>query len=130
MDLAIIITLIVLAFGVGTWCARMEYKFNRLDDKFKKSESNIIPLIMLHREDLIKHYIEKGILPNPAITARKQYLLDRLKNNTISVDEYTELSAILQREKQEAQRTNNVDALVAILGLLALVAILSSLSKK
>lgn len=123
MDLGILITIAVLAFGIGGWFVRLEYRLNKMDKIF-------IPLILLHKDELIKHYIEKGILPNPGMTPRKQYLLDRLKNNTISIDEYTELSAILQREKQEAQRTNNTGALVAILGLLALIAILSSLSKK
>jgi hypothetical protein len=123
MDLAILITIAVLAFGVGGWFVRLEYRLNKID-------RNFIPLIFLHKEELIKHYIDRGILPNPGMTPRKQYLLDRLKDNTISISEYTELSTMLQIEKQEAQRTNNTEALVAILGILALIAILVSLSKK
>ena len=123
MDLGILIALGVVAFGGGAWFARIESRLKKLD-------RDIIPLVLMHKSEIITYYIEKDILPNPGMTPRKQYLLDRLKDNTISTDEYTELSAILEREKREAQRTNNVDALVAILGLLALVAILASLSKK
>ena len=102
MDLGILITIAVLAFGFGGWFVRLENRLNKMD-------RNFIPLILIHKEELIKHYIDNGILPNPGMTPRKQYLLDRLKDNTISTNEYTELSTMLQREKQEAQRTNNME---------------------
>lgn len=122
MDLGILITIAVLAFGFGGWFVRLEYRLNKMD-------RNFIPLILIHKEDLIKHYINSGILPNPGMTPRKQYLLDRLKDNTISIAEYQELLVTLNQEKMEAQRTNNTEALVAILGLMALIAILIGLSK-
>ena len=123
MDLGIIIALGVIAFGFGAWFVKITSKLNRLD-------KSLIPLILLHKEDLIKYYLEKGILPNPSMSPRKQYLMDGLRAGTISSAEYQELSTILRREKAEAERTNNAVALVAILGLIALVAILASLSKK
>ena len=82
------------------------------------------------REEVIKYYLEKGILPNPGMTPRKQYLIDKLRNGTISITESRELSNILKREKAEAERGDNTDALVAILGLIALIAILANLSKR
>ena len=123
MDLGIIIALGVVAFGFGAWFIKITRQINRLD-------KSLIPLILLHKEDLIKYYLEKGILPNPSMTPRKQYLIDRLRAGTISLAEYEEMSAILEREKDEAKRTSNTDALVAILGVIALIAILASLSKK
>lgn len=123
MDLGIIIALGVVAFGFGAWFIKITSQLNRLD-------KSLIPLILLHKEDLIKYYLEKGILPNPSMTPRKQYLIDRLRAGTISLAEYEEMSAILEREKDEAKRTSNTDALVAILGVIALIAILASLSKK
>ena len=123
MDLGIIIALGVVAFGFGAWFVKITSQLNRLD-------KSLIPLILLHKEDLIKYYLEKGILPNPSMSPRKQYLMDGLRAGTISSAEYQELSTILKREKAEAERANNAIALVAILGLIALVAILASLSRK
>jgi len=123
MDLGIFIALGVVAFGFGGWFVKMSSQLNRLD-------KSLIPLIVLHKEELIKYYLEKGILPNPGMSPRKQYLMDALKLGTISLAEYEELSTMLETEKEEAKRANNTDALVAILGLIALIAILASLSKK
>ena len=122
MDLGIIIVLGVVAFGFGAWFVKITSRLNRLNE-------SIVPLIILHKEDLIKYYIEKGILPNPGMTPRKQYLMNVLRAGTISSAEYKELSDLLEIEKREAERTNNTDALIAILGLIALIAILASLSK-
>lgn len=123
MDLGIIIALGVVAFGFGAWFIRIG---NRLD----KLDKSLIPLVLLHKKELIEYYLEKGILPNPSMTPRKEYLLSVLRAGTISLAEYEELSAMLEKEKQEAKRTGNTDALVAILGLIVLIAILASLSKK
>lgn len=123
MDLGIIIALGIVAFGFGAW-------FFRIGNRLDKLDKSLIPLVLLHKKELIEHYLEKGILPNPSMTPRKQYLLDALRAGRISSTEYQELSAILNKEKAEAQRTSNTDAFVAILGLIALIAILASLSKK
>ena len=123
MDLGIIIALGIVVFGFGAWFVRIG---NRLD----KLDKSLIPLVLLHKKELIEYYVEKGILPNPGMTPRKQYLLDVLRSGTISLAEYGELSAILKREEEEAKRTSNTDVLVAILGLIALIAILASLLKK
>ena len=123
MDWGLIITIVVLAFGVGAWFARLEYRLNKMD-------KNFVPLILIHREELLKHYIDSGILPNPGMTPRKQELLNRLQAGTISVAENQELLVILNQEKAEAERTHNTEALVAILGLIALVVTLIALSQK
>ena len=123
MDIGIVVTLVILAFGFGGWFYRLEYKLNKID-------KSIMPLVILHQEEIIKHYLEKGILPNPGMTTRKQYLMDELKSRTMSVVEYQELSDILEKERKEAKRINDTDALIAILGLIALIAVLISLSKK
>lgn len=123
MDLGIIISLAVVAFGFGVW-------FMKINNRLKRLEDNLIPLTLLHKEELIRYYLEKGISPNPGMTPRKQYLLDGLKTGAISNAEYDELSTILKKEEAEARRTSNTDALVAILGLIALIAILVSLSKR
>ncbi len=123
MDLGIIIALGIVAFGFGAW-------FVRIGNRIDKLDKSLIPLVLLHKKELIEYYLEKGVLPNPGMTPRKQYLLDALKAGTISLAEYEELSATLEKEKAEAKRTSNTDALVAILGLIALIAILASLSKK
>ncbi len=123
MDLAIVITIVVLAFGVGGW-------FYRINNQLNKLRQDLTPLIILHKKEFIEYYLEKGITPNPGMTPRKQYLMDALRAGTISLAEYEEFSIMLQREKEEAKRTSNTDALVAVLGLLALIAILTSLSKK
>ena len=123
MDLGIMIALGIVAFGFGVWFIRIG---NRLD----KLDKSLIPLVLLHKKELVEYYIENGILPNPGMTPRKQYLLDVLRAGTISSTEYRELSAMLNREREEAQRTSNTDALVAILGLIALIAILANLAKK
>jgi len=123
MELGIIITLITIAFSFGIW-------FHRISNRLDRVDKSLIPLVLLHKKELIEYYLEKGILPNPSITPRKQYLIDRLRTETISLAEYQELSTILKREKEEAKRANNTDAFVAILGLITLIAILVSLSKE
>lgn len=130
MELGVIITLIVLAFGVGGWAVRMEYRLNRIDGKLNKIDGKFMPLIKIHEPEMIKYYVEKGISPNPGMTPRKQELLDRLQAHTITIAEMEEFTAILNREKEEAERAHNSDAFVAILGLLALLAVLIILAKK
>lgn len=123
MDLGIIISLVIVVFVGGIW-------FNRISNQIRGIKDNITPLVLLHQEELLKYYMEKGILPNPGMTPRKQYLIEVLRSGTISTPEYQELSAILQIEKEEAEREKNTDALVAILGILALIGVLYALSKK
>jgi hypothetical protein len=123
MDLGILITLIVLAFGAGGWFYRIEYKLNKMD-------KNFIPLTLLHKEEIIRYYLEKGILPNPSLTPRRQYLIDKLRSGTISQSELQELQTGLKTEEQKAKDEGNTDAVVAILGLIALVIIIAALSKK
>jgi len=123
MDLGIIISLVIVVFGIGVW-------FNKINTQLKGIDNKITPLIILHKEELVKYYLEKGISPNPGMTPRKQYLIEGLRAGTISTQEYQELSAILQREKEEAERAKNTEALVAILGIIALLAVLYALSKK
>lgn len=123
MDLGIIISLVIVVFVGGIW-------FNRISNQIRGIKDNITPLVLLHQEELLKYYLEKGILPNPGMTPRKQYLIEVLRSGTISTPEYQELSAILQIEKEEAEREKNTDALVAILGILALIGVLYALSKK
>lgn len=123
LELGIIISLIIAAFGIGVW-------FNRINNQLKKINNDIMPLILLHEEELIQYYLKKGISPNPGMTPRKQYLIETLRSGSITTNEYQELSAILQREKVEAEKAKNTDALVAILGIIALMGVLYALSKK
>jgi tRNA(Ile)-lysidine synthase TilS/MesJ len=55
MDIAIIITLVCLAFGAGTWFYKIQTRLNDLDRQIK-------PLILLHKEELVKYFVEKGII--------------------------------------------------------------------
>lgn len=123
MDLGIIIALASVAFAGGIWFHRT---ISRLDNIDKK----LVPLIFIHKEELIKYYLERDIVPNPNITPHKKYLIDKLEAGTISYSEAQELSSILRREEREARRAGNIDALIAILGLIALVAIIASLSRQ
>jgi len=123
MDIGILIIVVVFAFGCGTWFYRLTAQLNRLDEK-------IAPIIVLHKDELIKYYLERGILPNPGMSARKKYLIDKLEANTISYEESQELSSMLKAEEKEAREAGNKDALIAILGLIALVAVISALSKR
>jgi len=113
----------VLTFGFGVW-------FHRLSTRLAVLQGNITPLVVIHKEELIRYYLEKGILPNPSLTPRRQYLIDKLRAGTISYDESKELADALRVEERKAKEEGNNDAVVAILGLLALVIILAALSKK
>ncbi len=130
MNLGIVITLVILAFGAGGFFARIEYRLNRLEEKLNKMDGKFIPLVTIHQLEIVKYYVERGILPNPGMSPRKQYLLDRINSHTISLAELQELNDMLDKEKQEAERVGNKDAWVAIMGLLALVAVLIILAKK
>ncbi len=123
MDLAIIITIACLVFGASGW-------FYSINNRLNKIDRNLVPLTMLHKKELLEYYLEKGIMPNPGMTARKKYLIDKLEAGTISYSESQELSKILKVEEKEAKKAGNTDAFVAILGLIALVAIVITLSKK
>ena len=123
MELGVLIALATIAFGGGIWFHKIGTRLSSLDDK-------LTPLIILHKEELIKYYLERGILPNPGMSPRKRYLIDKLEANTISIIESQELSRALKSEEREARAVENNDALVAILGLIALVAVLAALSKK
>jgi hypothetical protein len=123
MDLAIVITIVVLTFGAGGW-------FYKINTQLAKLGKDITPLIILHKKELIEYYLSKGIMPNPGMTPRKQYLIDKLQAGTLSYFESQELSNILKAEEKRAKESGNTDALVAILGLLALVAIIAALLKK
>ena len=123
MDIAILITIAVLAFGFGAWFYRIK---GRLDDIDKK----LSPLIFLHKEELIRYYLDKGIMPNPSMTPRKEYLIARLEAGTISYQESQELGNLLRREERQARAAGNTDAVMAILGLIALVAVIAALSRQ
>ena len=73
---------------------------------------------------------EIRILPNPSLTPRKRYLIDKLEAVTISYQESQELVRQLRDDERKAKETGNTEALVAILGLIALVVIIASLSKQ
>ena len=122
MDLAILITIGVLAFGFGVW-------FYRITSKLTSLDRQLTPLIVLHKKELIKYYLEKGIIPNPSLTPRKQYLINKLEAGTISYSESQELATLLREDERKAKEAGNTEALVAILGLIALVIILANLSK-
>ena len=123
MDLGIIIALGIVTFGFGIW-------FNRISNRLTTIDSRLSPLVVLHKKEIIEYYLEKGIMPNPGVTPKMEYLIDKLKNGTINSIESQELTDALNREKAEAQRKNNTDALVAILALIALIYVLNELSKK
>lgn len=123
MDLAIIISVGCLAFGAGVW-------FYRIKSQLNKIGKDLAPLIILHKNELIKYYLEKGVMPNPSMTPHKKYLIDRLEAGTMSYSESQELSKILKGEEAKAKKTGDTDALIAILGLIALVVVIASLLKK
>lgn len=123
MDVAILITIAGLAFGFGGWFYRFKTKLDRI-------ENELVPLILLHKKELIEYYLEKGVSPNPGMTPRKEYLIKGLEVGTISYGESQELAGILKREERQARATGNTDAVVAILGLKALVLVIAALSKK
>ena len=123
MDLGLLIAFGVVVFGFGIW-------FNRISNRLNTMDNRLIPLVALHKKEIIAFYLEKGIMPNPGMTPRMKYLIDKLNSGTISSKESQELTNSLNREKDEAQRNNNTDAVVAILGLIALLYVLNQLSKK
>lgn len=123
MDLGLLIAFGVVFFGFGVW-------FNRISNRLSTMDNRLIPLVALHKKEIIAFYMEKGIMPNPGMTPRMQYLIDKLNTGTISSEESQELTNSLNREKDEAQHKNNTDAVVAILGLIALLYVLNQLSKK
>ncbi|MFW6105292.1 MAG: hypothetical protein ACOC7P_01775 [Chloroflexota bacterium] len=123
MDIAIVSTLVCLAFGAGIW-------FHRITNRLKDLDKKIAPLILLHKEELIKYYLDKGITPNPSLTPRKQHLIDALEAGTISYSESQELATLLREDERRAREAGNTEALIAILGLLALVIIFASLVKQ
>lgn len=123
MDLGIIIALAVVAFGAGFW-------FYHLGNRLDKIDRSLIPLVFIHKDELIKYYLEKGIMPNPSMTPRKKYLIDKLEAGTISFLESEELANLLKNEEREARQAGNTDAVIAILGLLALVAVIAALSRR
>lgn len=123
MDLGVVISLVCLAFGGGAWSYRIKTRLDKIDN-------HITPLVILHKKELIEYYLEKGIMPNPGMTTRKKYLIDKLGVGTLSFSESQELSRVLKIEEKVAREAGNTDALIAILGLIALVAIIATLSQK
>ena len=123
MDVAVLITIACLAFGFGIWFHRITNRLNNLDNQ-------IAPLVILHKEELIKYYLEKGIISNPALTPRKQYLINALEAGTLSHSESQELATLLKEDERRAREAGNTEALIAVLGLIALVVILANLLKQ
>ena len=123
MDVGILIALAVVAFGAGVWFYRITSHLHSIDDK-------LAPLILLHKKELIEYYLEKGVSPNPSLTPRKKYLIERLEDSTIGHQESQELVQLLKEDERKAKAAGNTDALVAVLGLVALVLIIASLSKQ
>ncbi len=123
MELGIIIALALVAFGAGAWFQKIGNRLTTLDNK-------LAPLILLHQKELIEHYIKSGVSPNPGMTPRKQYLIDKLESSTLGIPEAQELSALLKIDEKKARDAGNKDALIAILGLIALVAVIAALLKE
>ena len=55
MDVGILIAIGVLFFGFGVW-------FHRITNKLSNLDNRLTPLIFIHKEELIKYYLEKGII--------------------------------------------------------------------
>jgi hypothetical protein len=120
--ISVIVVIAGLAFGFGIW-------FHRIDTRMSGMDQRIAPLIALHKDQLVKYYLEKGVLPNPSLTPRRQYLIDRLKDGTISHAESQELADDLRHDEKKAREQGNTEAVIAILGLLALVLVLAAYSQ-
>ncbi len=123
MDVGILIAFGVVVFGFGVW-------FNRISNRLNTMDNRLAPLVALHKKEIIDFYLEKGTMPNPGMTPRMQYLIEKLRIGTISSAESQELTNALNQETEEAQRKSNTDAIIAILGLIALIYVLNELSKK
>lgn len=122
-DVGVIVTLCALTFGFGVW-------FNRISNHLGKIDNTLAPLVILHKEQIISYYLEKGIMPNPGMTPRMEELIKRLKAGTITPAESQELARALDKEKKEARNKDDEEAVVAILALLGLLWVLSEIGKK
>jgi len=92
-----------------------------VDHNFGKIEKPLNALVLIHRKELVDNYSEVfGIKLNPH--PDKEFLLQKLRDGTITREEGFRLRAILEEEQRE--KKGGVVGLLIIAGLLFLLAII------
>jgi hypothetical protein len=127
LQIATLITLLILFYKIGRWTQRVE-------DRLEKLEKN--PIIVAGNKlsakvlsDILYEIFEKKLKANPLtpdeINLRRQ-LTEKLNAGTITPDEAKTLYNILNKELAEAHATGNILAVLVIILLIGLIGALLS----
>lgn len=115
---AVLITVALGFYRVGRWTKAIE-------ERFKKIESPVQLLVVLHRKEIIDFYSRSwGSAHRSNPSTEKDILLRKLRKGTITRDESLRLREILENERRMAIRAGAIMAALAIGGLLLLIAII------
>lgn len=110
----------------------IDSKLNGIDNKLIM----IAPILsIIYKKQIIEEYkstVQGTVNPDPPDDppSEKDILLQKLKDNTISVEEVARLKAILDKEAADARKSGNAGALLVILALLAILIIFLDESEK
>jgi len=128
--LAFIITLLLIVYRMGRWTKNIE---KDLEDISKKLD-NLVPKIEKMPEEFFRKFIDVYMLTylkkgNPSIT-RKEELLRKANNRTITYEETLELKGILEKEAKNAQAIGDFFKFLVIMGILIFLgALMAELSR-
>lgn len=92
----------------------------RIDERVKNNEKNIEKLTLNGNIELINIFLkmlDKSTKSNPVSISEKKALLEKFKIQTLSKDEAERLRAIIEKEKEKAEKSNNL-GIVILAGLL------------
>lgn len=122
-QLVILICTIVLASsvligGIGfiiKWCFGISVRLNKLEDNFKVLPEQIESRIM---KGMLPYLLPKIKLADNPLTKdeikTRNYLLDKLVADTISIDEAKELQTMIKKEEMDLRKNSKYDSLLGI----------------
>ncbi|MEM2912408.1 MAG: hypothetical protein QW146_07885 [Candidatus Bathyarchaeia archaeon] len=130
---AFIITIALLFYRLGQWTKNLENSLKDISTKLDNVSKGIDKVPEQFWSKFIDAYRMLGMVKskgNPS-RSRKDILLEKAKNRTISYEESLELKDMLEREAKQAQAVGDFFAFLIIMGiLLFLGAIIADLFKE
>lgn len=119
--LGFIITLLLILYRMGRWTKNIEKDLEGISKKL----DNLAPKIEKMPEEFWRKFIDVYILTylkkgNPSVS-RKEELLRKANNRTITYEESLELKDILEKEAKNAQAVGDFFKFLVIMGILIFI---------
>jgi len=129
--LGFIISISVLIYKLGKWTEKMETSLGNVSKGINATSEKIDKIPENFWVKFIDAYKLLAVMKSNPKKTRKEELLDKAKNRTISYEESLELKDILESEAKQAQASGDFFKFLIIMGILIFLgAIIADLFKE